>query len=83
MFLGALWTARRTASAQTRVRRRRVGVVGLFVTVAAGAAFVVLATPVEPEPGARTVVGAPTAPEERMRVSARRFSSVRAARVVA
>lgn len=76
MFLGALWTARRTASAQTRVRRRRIGAVGLFVTVAAGAAFVVLATPVEPAPGARTVVGAPTAPEEDT-VSARRFSSVR------
>jgi hypothetical protein len=76
MFLVALWTARRSAPAQTRVRRRRLGAVGLFVTVAAGAAFAVLATPVEPDPGAPAVGGppAPSAPEEDV-ASARRFSS--------
>jgi hypothetical protein len=78
MFLGALWTARRSTSAQTRVRRRRIGVVGLFVTVAAGAAFAVLATPVDPDPGVRAVgsAGAPPVPQEEV-ASARRFSSAR------
>jgi hypothetical protein len=82
MFLGALWMARRPVPAQTRVRRRRIGAVGLFVTVAAGVAFVVLATPVEPDPGAPSgagapsVAGPPAAPEEDA-VSPRRFSSAR------
>jgi hypothetical protein len=80
MFLGSLWTARRTAPAQTRIRRRRIGAVGLFVTVAAGAAFVVLATPVEPDPKAPPITGAGAppgpAPEEDV-ASGRRFSSAR------
>jgi hypothetical protein len=82
MFIGALWTARRSAPAQTRVRRRRIGAVGLFVTVAAGAAFAVLATPVEPDPNAPSVTGggAPPAPapgSEEDVASGRRFSSGR------
>ena len=47
LFLGVLWTARRPMPAQARVFRRRVGAVGLFVVVAAGAALAVLSTPVE------------------------------------
>jgi hypothetical protein len=82
MFLGALWTVRRAAPAQTRVRRRRIGAVGLFVAVAAGAAIVVLATPVEPDTGAPSVTGtgAPLAPgpaPEEDVASGRRFSSAR------
>ena len=78
-FLVALWTARRTASAQARVRRGRVGAIGLFITVAAGAALAVLATPVETGTGARVVASPQTdvsvAPDEV--VSARRFSSAK------
>lgn len=47
LFLGVLWTARGPMPAQVRVFRRRVGAVGLFVVVAAGAALAVLSTPVE------------------------------------
>jgi hypothetical protein len=75
MFLGVLWTARRQMPAQARIRQRRIGAVGLFTMVAAGAAFAALATPVEPAPGARPIVAAddPAAPEEV--VSPRRFTS--------
>jgi hypothetical protein len=47
LFLGALWTARRPMPAQARVLRRRVGAIGLFVVVAAGAALAVLSQPVD------------------------------------
>jgi hypothetical protein len=78
MFLAALWTSRRSVPAQTRVRRRRFGAVGVFVTIAASAALAVLAMPVEPDPGARIVAdaGAPAAPQEQV-ASPRRFSSAR------
>ena len=76
MFLVAIWTARRAPSAQARVRRRRLGAVGLFATVAAGAAFAVLATPVDPDPGASIGAAAPAAPDEE-EVSAHRISSAR------
>jgi hypothetical protein len=46
-FLGVLVTARGPLPAQARVFRRRVGAVALFVVVAAGAAFLVLRTPIE------------------------------------
>jgi hypothetical protein len=52
-LLGVLWTSRGSLPAPARVFRRRVGAVALFVVVAAGAAFVVLRTPVESGPGAR------------------------------
>ena len=77
MFLVALWMARRSASAQMRVWRRRTGAVGLFIAFAAGAAFALLATPVERDPSAPIVAGAPPAAEEEQVVSARRFSSAR------
>jgi hypothetical protein len=51
-FFGVLWSARRPMSAQARVFRKRVGAVGLFVVLAAAAAFAVLRTPVEPGIGA-------------------------------
>jgi hypothetical protein len=76
MFLGALWTARRSVPAQSRVRRRQVGAVGLFVTVAAALAYVVLGTPVEPDPATPTVAGPPSAAEEDV-VAESRFSSGR------
>ena len=47
LFLGALWTARRPMPVQARVLRRRVGAIGLFVVVAAGAALAVLSQPVD------------------------------------
>jgi len=80
MFLGALWTARRSASAQARVRRRRIGAVGLFAVVTAGAGYVVLSIPVEPGPSerARTAPLAPAGAEDGEDVvSSRRFSSPR------
>jgi len=58
LFLGVVWTARRPMPARSRVLRWRVGVVGLFVVVAAGAAFAVLSMPVENGPGARPVTAA-------------------------
>jgi len=76
LFLLALWTARRAPSAQARVRRRRLGVAGLFATIAAGAAFAVLSTPVDPDPGASIGAPAPAAPEDEA-MSPRRFSSAR------
>jgi hypothetical protein len=57
LFLGVLWTARRPMPAQARVFRRRVGAVGLFVVVAAGAALAVLSTPVETGTDAPSVGG--------------------------
>lgn len=78
MFLFALWTARRAASAQARVLRRRIGAVGLFVSVAAAAAYAVLATPVDPGPAAQIEPAPTQAPEAGEEVaSARRFSSGR------
>jgi hypothetical protein len=58
-FLVVLLTVRRPMSAQARVLRKRVGAVGLFVAFAAGAAFALLAVPVEPAPGARPVPATP------------------------
>jgi hypothetical protein len=79
-FLAGLLTARRPTTAPTRVFRRRVAAVGLFVVVAAGAAFAVLRTPVEygvgappAEPPAATPAEAGA--EEGEIASARRFSS--------
>ena len=80
MFLGALWTARRAASAQARVRRRRVGAIGLFAVVTAGAGYAVLSTPVDSGTTARDLTG-PVADAGAHGddgddvVSARRFSS--------
>ena len=51
-FLGVLVAARGPLPAQTRVFRRRVGAVALFVVVAASAAFLVLRTPIESGTGA-------------------------------
>ena len=75
LFLGVLWTARRPMPAQARVRQRRIGAVGLFAMVAAGAAFAALATPVEPAPGTRPVGAGVDAPAPDDVVSPRQFSS--------
>jgi hypothetical protein len=56
LFVGVLWTARRPMPAQARVLRRRIGAVGLFIVVAAGAALAVLSTPVDTGTDARPVV---------------------------
>jgi hypothetical protein len=77
VFLGVLWTARRPIPAQARIRRRRIGAVGLFAMLAAGAAFAALATPVEPEPGARFVATAADVPAPEDVATARRFSSAK------
>jgi hypothetical protein len=77
MVAGGLWSVGRARSAGARVLRRRVAAIGLFVAVAAGAAYGVLSTPVEPEPG-RAVSDATSgpAPEDEV-ATARRFSSAR------
>jgi hypothetical protein len=74
-----LWTARRPMPAQARVFRRRVGAVGLFVVVAAGAALAVLSTPVESGTDAPTVaVGDGEAGADGTDVATeRRFSSAK------
>jgi hypothetical protein len=75
--LYALATLRRPMPVPTRVFRKRLGVVGLFVAFAGGAGFALLASPVEPEPGAgsaATPLAADTGDEV---ASARRFSSDR------
>jgi hypothetical protein len=80
MFLAALWTARRSASAQARVRRRRIGAVGLFAVVTAGAGYAVLSLPVDPGASerARTAPIAPDSAEDGEDVvTSRRFSSPR------
>ncbi len=80
MFLGALWTARRSASAQARVLRRRIGAVGLFAVVTAGAGYAVLSLPVDPGANARArmaPVGPDGGPDGEDVVSSRRFSSTR------
>ena len=79
LFLGVLWTARRPMPAQARVFRRRVGAVGLFVVVAAGAALAVLSTPVETGTDAPSVaVGGGEAGADVPDVAtARRFSSAK------
>lgn len=78
-FLGVLWTARGPLSAQARIFRRRVGAVAAFVVVAAGAAFVVLRTPVESGtsalPGLAPAVSGPGDAGEGEVTSASRFSS--------
>ena len=78
-FLGVLVTARGPVSAQARIFRRRVGAVALFVVVAAGAAFLVLRTPVESDTHAPSVAAPSGAgPDEEGEgevVSATRFSS--------
>lgn len=77
MLVGALWSARRPMSTSARVLRKRVGAIGLFVAVAAGAAYAVLATPVDTGAGAQTP-GAlpPEAPQEEVSTP-QRFSSAR------
>jgi hypothetical protein len=81
MFLGVLWSGRRPMQARTRLFRQRLGVVGLFFVVAAGAAYALLATPAEPDPGARFAAAPPAAAPESDAgaeiVSARRFSSAK------
>ena len=78
-LLAVLWTARRPMPHQARVLRKRVGTVALFVIVAAGAAFAVLAMPVDTEtattPGS-TPLAAPADGEAEV-VSAARFSSAK------
>ena len=74
-LLGVLLTARRPMPTSARVRRKRVGTVALFVIVAAGAAFAVLATPVDIETTS-TPVAAPADGEAEV-VSAGRFSSAK------
>jgi len=80
-FLGVLLAARGPLPAQARVFRRRVGAVALFVVVAAGAAFIVLRTPVESGPsalpGAAPSGSGPDDAGEGEVVSASRFSSAR------
>ena len=78
-LLGVLWTARRPMPYQARVRRKRVGTVALSVIVAAGAAFAVLAMPVDTETAttpASTPLAAPADGEAEV-VSAARFSSAK------
>jgi len=82
MCLSVLWTSRRLMASQTRVFRIRVAVVGLFIAVAAVAAFALLAMPLESEMGAQppqVAVGAESRGgqdgNEAEVVSARRFSS--------
>ena len=76
-LLGVLWTARRPMPHQARVRRKRVGTVALFVIVAAGAAFAVLATPVDTETTSASAPLAAPADGEVEVVSAGRFSSAK------
>ena len=51
-FAGVLASARRPMPASARLFRKRLGMGGLFVAVAAGALYVVFAAPLEPEMGA-------------------------------
>jgi hypothetical protein len=76
MVVVALWSARRPMSTSARVLRKRVGAIGLFVAVAAGAAYGVLSTPVDPGPGAQTTGAPPEAPGDEV-ATAQRFSSAR------
>jgi len=76
MVAGGLWSVGRARSASARVLRRRVAAIGLFVAVAAGAAYGVLSMPVEPEPGRAASETPAPAPEEEVS-TARRFSSAR------
>ena len=69
-----LWSARRAISAQARVLRRRVGVVALFIAVAAGAAGVVLSLPVDTELHVPAATSG-SAPADDEVVTAQRFSS--------
>jgi hypothetical protein len=78
MFLWALWTARGPLPNQTRVFRRRVGAVGLFVVVAAGAALAVLRQPVDAGTGEETAVAGAGDDSGGVEVSTnRRFSSAK------
>lgn len=77
--IAVLWSARRSMPAQARVFRRRVGVVALFVAVAAGAAGAVLSRPVDSQFGALAAPpppGAVAVADDEV-VSARRFSSAK------
>jgi hypothetical protein len=83
--LGVLLIARRPLAPQARVFRRRVAAVGLFIGVAAGAAFALLMIPVEGGMGAQPAEvagggeaeGRREAVDEGEVVSERRFSSAR------
>jgi hypothetical protein len=80
-FVGVLLTAGRPLPARARAFRKRLGMAGLLVVVAAGAAFVVLRTPAESgtgvgpaaPAGGETTDGVP----EGEVATARRFSSAR------
>ena len=77
MVAGALWSAGRARSASARVLRRRVAAIGLFVAVAAGAAYGILSLPVEPAagPAPSDATSGPATEDEVS--SARRFTSAR------
>lgn len=73
-----LVSARASNQAGARLRRRRVGVVALFVAVAAGAALAALSAPVEQAARAPLEAAARPGPaSEPEVVSARRFSSAK------
>jgi hypothetical protein len=76
LFLGAVWSGRRPVSPRARVFRKQVGVVGLFIVVAAGVAYALLGRPVEPVVGAPPAAtpGAAAEVDEEI-ASPRRFSS--------
>jgi len=77
MVVVAMWSARRPMSTSARVLRKRVGAVGLFVAVAAGAAYGVLSTPVETGPGAQPIAAGPPETPDVEVATAQRFSSPR------
>ena len=82
-FLIVLLTAGRAMAPQARVFRRRVAAVGLFIAVAAGAAFALLAIPVDdgqrpaPTAAGAEAEGGREAAEDTEVASARRFSSAK------
>jgi hypothetical protein len=80
VFLGVLLTVRRPMPPRARILRKRMGAVGLFVVVAAGAAYALLGAPAEPEMGAQpppAIAVETGADAEGEVVSPRRFSSSR------
>ena len=77
MLAGALWSARRPMSTSARVLRKRVGAIGLFVAVAAGAAYGVLSTPVDTGAGAPAPGAAPPETPGEEVATPQRFSSAR------
>ena len=82
-FLIVLLTARRAMTAQARVFRRRIAAVGLFIAAAAGAAFALLAIPVDdgerpaPIAAGAEAEGRREAADDSEVASARRFSSAK------